>query len=116
MALRRAGHLAKELGACIQILIPSVVPYPLPLDKPRIDPEFRLRQFRTHCEQETVETWLDIRLCRDARQCIREALRPHSLIVLGARQTRWPLTYEKRLARELTCAGHQVVMVDDADR
>jgi len=110
-ALREAAHLAYQLGTRIQILVAYVVPYPLPIDKPRVDPAFRLKQFRTVCEHEAVETRLDIRLCRDARKCIHDALRPHSLIVIGGRQGWWPLTYEKRLARNLTRAGHQVVFV-----
>ena len=112
-ALRKAAHFARQLGASIQILVAHVVPYPLPIDKPRVDPEFRLRQFRSFCEEESIETQIDIRLCRDARQCIHDALRPHSLILIGGGQSWWPLTYGKRLAKRLRRAGHEVVLVSD---
>ena len=110
--LQMAAHWAHQLGACIRVLVAQVVPYPLPIDKPRVDPEFRLRHFRAFCEQAPVETSIEIRLCRDARQCIQEALLPRSLIVIGNRRSRWPWTYEKRLGQNLQKAGHQVVLVD----
>ena len=33
-ALRTAGALARQLDACIRMLVPQVVPYPLPLQSP----------------------------------------------------------------------------------
>ena len=109
-ALRKAAQLAHELHASIRILVPQVVPYPLPLDEPRVAPEFRLRHFRTLCEHEPIETHLDIRLCRDAHRCIHAALLPNSLIVVGS-TNRWPFSRQKRLARSLTKAGHEVLWV-----
>lgn len=108
-ALREAAHWAHQLGACIRILVPYVVPYPLPIEQPRVDPKFRLRHLRTLCEQSSVETRIDICLCRDARQCIHQVLAPRSLVVIGSRPSRWPLTDEKRLGRVLRNAGHQVI-------
>ena len=110
-ALRETAHWAHQLGACIRILVAHVVPYPLPIDQPCVDPKFRLRHFRTLCEQSPVETCIEIHLCRDAHQCIQEVLPPHSLIVIGSGPSRWPLAYEKRLGRKLRKAGHQVVFV-----
>jgi hypothetical protein len=112
-ALRKAEQLVYQLEACIQIFIAHVVPYPLPIDKPCVDPEFRLSQFRAFCEQAPVETRIDIQLCRDYQECIKDALRPHSLIVIGGCRSWWPMTFEKRLAGNLKRAGHQVVFVDD---
>ncbi len=110
-AFREAARWAHQLGACIRVLVAQVVPYPLPIDKPRVDPEFRLRRFRAFCEQSPVETRIEIRLCREARQCIQDALLPHSLIVIGNRRSRWPWTYEKQLGRNLQKVGHQVILV-----
>src|SRR3954471_1266373 len=58
-ALREAGRLAHQLKARIRVLVPSVVPYPLDINHPRVDPLFRLRHFRTLCQNESVETFLD---------------------------------------------------------
>ena len=115
-ALRKAAQLAYELQAGIRILVPHVVPYPLALNEPRVNPEFRLRHFRALCEQERIDTRLDVRLCRDARECIHAVLFPHSLVVIGGRQRQWPLSYEKRLVRSLTKAGHEVISVRDCGR
>ena len=107
-ALRKATCLADQLGACVRSLVFHVVPFPSPIDEPRINSESRLRSF---CEQEKIEVRIDIRLCRDASACIHEALFPQSLILIGGRQSWWPLTAEKRLANKLRKAGHQVVFV-----
>ena len=90
-ALRRAAVLARELGARIQIFVPYVVPYPLPLEHPQADPNFKVRQFRTLCEQEPIETRIDIELCRDASECLLRELAPHSVVLIGA-ERRWPFS------------------------
>ena len=111
-ALKQGAHLAHQLGAKIRVLVPSVVPFPLDLDKPRIDPLFGLRRFRTVCENGRIETSIDIRLCRNARRCIEEGLPPHSLILMGRPKTWWPLNTESRLAKSLKKAGHEVIVVE----
>ncbi len=110
-ALRKAALLADQLGARIQVLAAHVVPYPLPPHKPRVSLEFRFRQFCAACQQEAIETQLDIRLCRDARQCIRDAFTRPSLILIGGCEGWWPFQFEKRLAKDLRNAGHHVVFV-----
>ena len=111
-ALRQGARLAHQLGARIRVLVPFVVPYPLDLDKPRVSPEFRLRHFRTVCEDQSVETSIEVRMCRDAQQCIQQTLLPHSLVLIGGRKVLWPFTREKRLAHGLKRAGHEVVFVE----
>jgi hypothetical protein len=108
-ALREAAGLAFQLGATIRILVLEVVPYPLPLEHPRVEPEFRLRQFQSLWKGEPIETRIDVRLCRDARCCLRDELAPNSLVLVGERRTRWPFTREKRIARFLRAEGHQVI-------
>ena len=110
-ALQGASHLAHQLGARIQILIAYVVPYPLPIDKARVDPEYRLRQFITACKNQPIEIRIDIWLCRDVRQCLHDALPSNSLVVVGGRRSWWPLTYEKRLTRIAKNAGHQAIFI-----
>ncbi len=110
-ALQHAARLASQLQARVRILVPYVVPYPLPIDKATVDPRFRLREFITRCEEQPVETRIEICLCRDVRQCICDRLLPNSLVVVGGRRSWWPLGFEKRLARNITNAGHQVVFI-----
>jgi hypothetical protein len=111
VALRDGAKLAGEVGAPVRVLVPSVVPYPLELTRPRVDPLFRLRHFRTHCAKHSVETLIDVRLCRDRTCCIRDALAPHSLVFIGARKRLWPWLYETLLARQLRQDGHEVLLV-----
>src|ERR1700761_3431074 len=110
-ALHAAARFAHQLGASIRILAPLVVPYPLPLDKPRVDPQFRLRQFRTLCEREPIETWIDAPLCPDAGQAIRESLAPHSLVLIGGDEGWNPFGFRRRLVTDLRKAGHQPIFV-----
>ena len=110
-ALREAARLAHQLSARIRILVPHVVPYPLPIDRPRVEPEFRLRQFQTLCQQEPIETRIDVRLCRNAHHCILDSLPADSVIVIGGCGGWWPLSYERCLARRLRSAGYQIVPV-----
>jgi hypothetical protein len=54
-----------------------------------------------------VETNVQIYLCRDPFEALEGALSPGSLVVLGGRKRWWP-TREKRLAKKLHRAGHEV--------
>ena len=115
-ALKKGAHLARQLGANIRILVPSVVPYPLNVDKPRVSPEFRLRHFRTFCEKQPIDTSIDVRLCRDAGQCVEDGLSPHSVVLIGGRKTWWPLAPEKFMARRMRKHGHEVILVEHEAR
>jgi hypothetical protein len=110
--LKRAGELAYQLGARIRIVVPQVVPYPLPIDRPAVDPNFRLRQFRTLFFQYAIKTRIDVLLCRDAHECLKQALAPQSIVLIGGRN-RWWITREKRLARVLRRSGHQVMFIPE---
>jgi hypothetical protein len=112
-ALRRAGEFAHELGAHIRIVIPHVVPYPLPLDRPPTPLDFKARHFRTLCPDGAVETSIDVRLCRDAYEAVAQSLTPESLVIIGG-EKRWWFSEEHRLARKLTQAGHHVLVVPAA--
>jgi len=108
--LREAGRLAVQRGLHIRVLVPSVVPYPLDLDRPRVDPLFRLRHFRTLWHEQSVETSVEVLLCRDRLGCIRDALAPHSLILMGARSRPWPS--DRRLINALRKDGHDVMLFE----
>jgi hypothetical protein len=114
-ALRKAAILAHELGARIQIFVPYVVPYPLPLDRPQADPNFRVRQFRTMCEQEPIETRIEIQLCRNAGECLVRELAPESVVLIGDKRA-WPFSGSMRLARWLQHRGHHVLVVRQSPR
>jgi hypothetical protein len=109
-ALRYAGELAIQLEAQIRILMIQAVPYSLPIDRPQVDPAFRIRQFLTRSEKESIETRIDVWLCRDVGKCLLQALQPQSLILIGIHRRLW-FTREKRWGRTLKRAGHHVIFV-----
>jgi hypothetical protein len=110
-ALREAGALANRLSGRITLLVPQVVPYPLPLTSPPVLLDWNERRFRVIASESPVETTVAIYLCRDRLETLTGVLSPRSLVVVGGRKRWWP-TAEKRLARELRRAGHEVVFTE----
>jgi hypothetical protein len=108
-ALRKAGVLATRLSAHITLVVPQVVPYPLSLTSPPILLDFSERRFRVIAAESSVDTTVRIYLCRDQMETLAAVLEPQSLIVLGGRKRWWP-TEERRLARKLRRAGHEVIL------
>lgn len=108
-ALQAAAKLACGLPAQIRLVVPHVVPYPRPLDEPAVQPLELERHFRTLAGETGIDTWVDIRLCREPWEAIRQALGARSIVVIGVRR-RWWMTGEKRLAERLKRAGHDVVL------
>ncbi len=110
-ALRTAGTLASRLNAHVTLIVPEIVPYPLPLTRPPVQLEFNQRRFRVlagHCR---VETTVRIYLCRDRDATLKAVLKPRSLVVIGG-AIGWRPTPERRLARNLRRAGHEVVLTE----
>jgi hypothetical protein len=111
-ALRRAGTLAADRGARVTLLVPQIVPHPLPLESPPVLLDFNERRFRQFAAESPVEISVRIYLCRDAAEALRLMLKPHSMVVVGGPDGWWP-SREKRLARSLRRAGHQVVFLPE---
>jgi hypothetical protein len=110
-ALRLARQYARDLGGRISILVTQIVPYPLPLDRPQVAPEFTTQRYRTLAADPSIETCVYVYLCRDSRQAIIQALKPNSLVVIGGRNRWWPAR-EQALAKMLRSQGHHVIFVD----
>ncbi len=111
-ALRRAGALAGSLGARITLLALQVVPFPLPLESPPVLLDWNERRFRTIAGRSPVETTVRLYLCRDRIETVKSALGANSVIVIGGTASWWPFTAEKRLARALRRAGHEIVFAE----
>ena len=110
-ALKQAGCLAAELGGRIILMALQVVPYPLPLTKPPVGIDWNERRLRLIAGESHVETIVHVHLCRDWQRALEDALRAHSLVVLGGRKRWWP-TRESKLARRLHGAGHEVILIE----
>ncbi len=114
-ALKTAAELAHNLNARIRLLVPQVVPYPLPLEMPAVPAEFNRKRIQTLASQGSIETRIELCLCRDRDAALCQALEPEALVVIGSRKSWWP-TAEKALARRLRSLGHNVILVDSPVR
>jgi hypothetical protein len=110
-AIKMARRMVKGLSARIRLLVPHIVPYGVPLDKPLVSMPFLERRFRIMIDGIDVETRVDIRLCRNRWQMLERVLAPGSVVVMGGRRSRWWPSAENRLAKKLVAAGHNVVLV-----
>ncbi len=110
-ALRKAGALANRLSGRITLVVPQIVPYPLPLTSPPVLLDWNEKRFRVIASESPVETTVLIYLCRDRLETLTAVLSPRSLVVVGGRKRSWP-TAEKRLARKLRRAGHEVIFTE----
>jgi hypothetical protein len=111
-AVKKAGGLASRLSAHITLVVTQVVPYPLPLESPRVALDFSKRRFREIASESPVETTVRLYLCRDRLETLTAVLRPRSIVMVGSHISRirwWPTT-EKRLVRKLRRAGHEVIV------
>lgn len=113
-ALRAAGKLARDLGARVTVLVAQVVPYPLPLERPPVAIQFTEQALLRMVSEEEVETAIEVRLCRDSEETIREALAPESVVVMSRRRRWWPIR-EWMLAWRLRRDGHHVIYADSSD-
>lgn len=112
-ALKTAGVLARDLGACIQVRAAIAVPYKLPLDKPPVSVGFLQNLlYRLICRSDldTFEPSVHLYICRDQIEALVRVLGPNSLVVMSGREHWWP-TAERRIAKALRSKGHRVVFV-----
>ena len=107
-ALWSAGRLARDLDVHIEIIVPEIVPYPLPLDEPPVLRSFRNHRYRTIVEQAGIDTSIHVCLCREPREAVDRLLNPGSIVVLGTRHRWWP-TREYRFGRWLRTKGYHVI-------
>jgi hypothetical protein len=110
-ALKMAAELAHNLDGRIRLLVPQVVPYPLPLERPAVSTEFNRRRIRTLASQGSIDTRVELCLCRDRYEALCQALEPDAPVVMGVRPSWWP-TAEKALIRKLRRKGYNVILVD----
>lgn len=110
-AAKAASGLAHDLGARITILAAQVVPYPLPLEDPPVPAAFTERTLRQLMREQQIETAIQVFLCRDREETIREKLPPGSIVVLGMRRGWWP-TRDRIFAWSLSRMGHRTILID----
>jgi hypothetical protein len=109
-ALQTAVALAESLGSRITLIVPQVVPYPLPLTSPPVLLDFQENRLRDIASQSTVDTRVQLCLCRDELEMLVEVLPANSLIIMGRSKRWWP-SHESKLARKLR-SRHEIVFAE----
>ena len=112
-ALKTAGNLARQLDAGVRLLVTQVVPFALPLDRPKVAVRFiheRCLKVALECT-EVAENRINVYLCRDRSQVLRRVLSANSLVIIGGKR-RWWRTAEQKLAKMLEVQGHHVIFAD----
>ena len=107
--LQVASSLARGLGARVTIHLAREIPYPLALKSPPVPIAFTEEKLLRLASGQPVDTSIQVYLCRDLTETIRQALKPESVVVIGG-QKRWWRTREEVLARELRRDGHHVIL------
>jgi hypothetical protein len=111
-ALRSAARLADGLSAQVRMLVPCVVPYPLPLDQPDVRPKVLSRSLCDLVLAAEVDCEIDIRLCREPWQAIKQALPARSLVVIGAKPRWWQIRGWLQ-DRQLRQHGHHIAYAEE---
>ena len=107
-AMSVATQLAQDLDARINLLALQAVPYGLELTRPAIALGWLEERLRALAAKVAINTRVDIILCRDTRWALRQALTPHSLVVIGVKRCWWR-TRDQKLAEMLRLDGHEVI-------
>jgi hypothetical protein len=108
-ALRHAGACT-DLDVHISLVDIQVVPFPCPLDQPPVSKEFSERRLQELLEESGLPGRVSVLYTRDWLGAFKQVLEPGSLVVLATKMRWWP-TREDKLARTLTKAGHQVMLL-----
>src|SRR5580704_14216919 len=91
-ALKAAGVLARDLGACIQVRAAIAVPYTLPLDKPPVSVGFLeslLCRLVSRSDLDNFEPNVHLYMCRNQVETLERVLSPNSLVVISGREYWW---------------------------
>jgi hypothetical protein len=112
-ALKHAATLSAGLNAAIRLIDAQVVPVQRPLNEPTVNREFSVKRLREIADEAGMPVHVEIIYTRNRMECFRRSVKAGSLIVITAGMPWWP-TFEKKLARSLLKAGHDVVLVPRA--
>ena len=110
-ALESARSLAKTLCRPIVVLATPVVPYPLELEEPQVPFNFKIRNFAETAKQYPEDISVVAHPCRDRLEALKQVLPPDSPVLVGIRKRWWP-SRDERLARKLSRAGYNMILVN----
>ena len=109
-ALSYVAALGGGLEANVRLIDVHVVPFPVPVTEPTVRVEFLDRRLHAAAEEFGLPVRMELVLSRDRLETFRKVLEPRSLVVIATRGWWW-FSAERRLARSLSQAGHDVVVL-----
>jgi hypothetical protein len=108
-AIRHAGACS-DLDVHVALIDLQVVPFPCPIDQPPINNEYSQHRLQELFSESGVPGRAAVLYTRDWLEGFRRVLEPNSLVVMATKRRWWP-TREMKLARALSKAGHQVMLL-----
>ena len=108
-ALRHAGACS-DLDVHVALVDIQVVPFPCSFDSPPVNKEFSERRLRQLLTETGLPGRAAVLYTRDWLEGFKRQIQPGALVILATKRRWWP-TREDRLARNLTKAGHQVMVL-----
>jgi len=111
-ALRLASRLARSLHGHVRLVDFRVVPPGAPVEAPTGRSPIEMDAFLDRVRDEGIDVRANVYVCRDTRHALPHVFKDRSLIVIGARQRRWP-TRAQRLRRMLEARGHFVLFAHE---
>ena len=103
-------HAAASRDLDIHVCLVDLQVIPFPANEPTIDEEFSEHRLDELLKETGVPGTGVVFYTADWFRGLKRILQPESLVVLATKKTWWP-TREKKLARLLRRAGHQVVLL-----
>ena len=109
-AALQAAAACSDLDVQVSLTDIQVVPFPCPLDQPPINREYSEKRLRELLESSGASGEATILYTRNWIDAFRRLLGPRSVVLIATKQPWWP-TRESKLARALSRAGHQVMLL-----
>jgi hypothetical protein len=109
-ALTRATVLVRNLDLHITLFAVQIVPFPLPLERSAVAPDFLEQRLLVIAGEMEVAVDSQLIFARDLDFGMQRVLPPNSLVVVATKKSWWP-TSEAKLARSLARAGHSVALL-----
>jgi len=102
--------MCSDLDVHVSLVDVQVVPFPCPIDQPPIDNQHSRSRLEALFSETRLSGRAAVLYTRDWLEGIRRVSEPKSLIVMATRKRWWP-TREEKLARSLSKAGYQVMLL-----
>jgi hypothetical protein len=111
-ALAGAAILGRDLDARLILLVPHVVPYAQPLDRPAVRAAFVEERFRRLVETLATDVIIQVCLCRPHSATLTQLLPCDGWVLVGGRRGWLWRTREERLVAGLIRTGRQALFLE----